>query len=335
MGDIYSKASETIIWLRVETDNSTQALQMIEVLAEASMKDGGSTLSEEATEALEWLKDNPMENKYKDRWTALLKLYQGSYWNRMWIIQQIAFAKKILIFCGRRHTAWDIMVKATNAIMPGDETLRHSLTVLRLRNATGMGDVLGIAALRKLTQDASEQPGEYATLLSTIAHSHKSLAKDRRDKIYALLALTSDGRSLVALPDYEMSFQRLFTALTTSMVVATKGLDVICYGKSNYQADLPSWVPDWGNELPQTLVTDNQDDNLYNATGSLKGRVYRRSLAITEFAKNGLVLKVKGFPFDMIEGLGAVEASFQKDTDNPDHRLVQPKTITSPYVSEE
>lgn len=36
----------------------------------------------------------------------------------------------------------------------------------------------------------------------------------------------------------------------------------------------------------------------------------------------------------MIEGLGAVEASFQKDTDNPDHRLVQPKTITSPYISE-
>lgn len=228
------------------------------------------------------------------------------------------------------------MVKATNAVMPGDKTLRHYLTVHRLRNATGMGDVLGIAALRKLTQDASEQPGEYATLLSTIAHSHKSLAKDRRDKIYALLALTSDGRSLVALPDYEMSFQRLFTALTTSMVVATKDLDVSCYGygKWSSQADLPSWVPDWGNELPQTLVTDNQDDNLYNATGSLKGRLYRRSLAITEFVKNGLVLKVKGFPFDMIEGLGAVEASFQKDTDNPDHRLVQPKTITSPYVSE-
>ncbi len=37
------------------------------------MKDGGSTLSEEATEALEWLKDNPMENKYKDHWTALQK----------------------------------------------------------------------------------------------------------------------------------------------------------------------------------------------------------------------------------------------------------------------
>jgi hypothetical protein len=90
------------------------------------------------------------------------------------------------------------------------------------------------------------------------------------------------------------------------MVVATKDLDVICYGKSSSQADLPSCVPDWGNELPQTLVMDNQGDNLYDATGSLKGRLYRRSLAITEFVKNGLVLKVKGFPFDMIEGLGLV-----------------------------
>jgi len=59
------------------------------------MKDGGSMLSEEATEALKWLKDNPMENKYKDHWTALQKLYQGSYWNRIWIIQEMAFAKKI------------------------------------------------------------------------------------------------------------------------------------------------------------------------------------------------------------------------------------------------
>lgn len=119
------------------------------------------------------------------------------------------------------------------------------------------------------------------------------------------------------------------------MVVATKDLDVSCYGKWSSQADLPSWVPDWGNELPQTLVTDNQDDNLYNATGSLKGRLYRRSLAIIEFVKNSLVLKLKGFPFDMIDGLVDVEASLQKDTDNPDHRVVQPKTITSPYVSEE
>lgn len=123
-----------------------------------------------------------------------------------------------LLWPKTHYLGYTLVVKATNAIMPGDETLRHSSTVLRFRNATWM---------------ASEQPGD-ATLLSTIAESYKSLAKDRRDKIYALLASTSDARSFVPLSDYE----RPLTTLTTSTILSAS------------QTDTMSAVPDWGNKLP-------------------------------------------------------------------------------------
>ncbi len=334
MGEIYSKATETIAWLGVDADDSGKALQLVDVLAINPVKDGHNPLLDARDEALKWLKNDPISTKYEGHWTALLKLYQRSYWNRVWIIQEIVFAQNILVFCGSRHTTWENVAKATNVIVPEDQNIRTSVAVLRFRNATGMGNVLPLDALRGLTRDAAGRVSEYRSLLNVLTRSHESLASNRRDKIYALLTLSRDGRNLVPRPEYNISIEQLFIAITTAMIVANKDLDVICYGKSSAQPNLPSWVPNWGDKLPHTLVMDNQGHDLYNATGSLPGKPYKGTLAITEFVSDGLVLKARGFLFDIIDGLGAVEPSFEEDPQNPYHRLVQPTTILSRYGSE-
>ena len=336
MGEIYSKATETIAWLGVGVDNSGKALQLIDVLAISPVKDGHNPLLDERNQALKWLNNDPTGTKYEHHWAALLKLYQRSYWNRVWIIQEIVFAKKILVVCGSKHTTWESIAKAINAIMPrpGDQNIRPSLTVLIVRKPTGMGNVLPIDAFRGLIRDAAGRVSKYRSLLNVLTRLDESLVSNRRDKVYALLNLIRDGYSLVPRPDYEISVENLFIAVTTAMIIANKDLDVICYGKSSALPILPSWVPNWGDKLPPTLVMDNQGDDLYNASGSSPCKPYKRILALAESFSDGLVLKARGFLFDVIDGLGAVEFSFEEDPQDPHHRLVQPNTILSRYGSE-
>ena len=81
----------------------------------------------------------------------------------------------------------------------------------------------------------------------------------------------------------------------------------------------------------------NAGDDLYNATGILKAESYTRTGAEVEFIHRGLVLKARGFMFDLVDGLSEVVPYFENlnSRDNEtDYGNVHPQTMTSPYASE-
>ena len=77
-----------------------------------------------------------------------------------------------------------------------------------------------------------------------------------------------DGAVLVPRPDYTIPAQRLFTTVTTATIVANKVLDIMYSGNSSVQLTLPSWIPDWGSDLPYTLTMSIEENDICNATGS-------------------------------------------------------------------
>ncbi|KAM0546750.1 hypothetical protein ACHAPJ_010678 [Fusarium lateritium] len=71
-------------------------------------------------------------------------------------------------------------------------------------------------------------------------------ATDPRDKLYALLGMTSDVSAEDLTPDYTKPVHKVFEDLVAFMTVQRQSLDIICSGCfSGKKKRLPSWLPCW------------------------------------------------------------------------------------------
>jgi hypothetical protein len=88
------------------------------------------------------------------------------------------------------------------------------------------------------------------TLLSALHASHSCLASDPRDKIFALLGITSDGSRLIPIPNYKIPIGDVLRDMTKALIKAQRSLDLICLkgmpspGKVRVP-NTASWIPDW------------------------------------------------------------------------------------------
>lgn len=97
MVNIYANAIETVAWLGKAADNSDLALDLMHIL---SNYDAGQDTWENAMKRQDQLEEVAA---YADHWTALEIFLSRPYWNRVWIIQEIVFARQLLICCGSAY----------------------------------------------------------------------------------------------------------------------------------------------------------------------------------------------------------------------------------------
>ena len=107
--------------------------------------------------------------------------------------EQIAKARYISIKCGSIELDLNALLYASNKVKDISQRTRCLLDAI-------------------INFRAQEQrgPGAFSrmTLFQAILTSRYSLAKDERDKVYALLGLTSDGGDLIPTPTYTESIEQ-------------------------------------------------------------------------------------------------------------------------------
>ncbi|OCK93098.1 uncharacterized protein K441DRAFT_723745 [Cenococcum geophilum 1.58] len=79
MAKIYGQANRVIVWLGEAADNSDQALEDIRVTAEGEFT-------------------NSLNNEKSQK--AILKLLKRPWFRRIWVLQEVAAARRVLIMCG-------------------------------------------------------------------------------------------------------------------------------------------------------------------------------------------------------------------------------------------
>ncbi|KAI1111737.1 heterokaryon incompatibility protein-domain-containing protein [Nemania sp. NC0429] len=192
MALIYAKASCVNVWLGEETDNSELALEYIRRAA------NGDSLEREESEYTLHL--------------PFSRLFERPWFKRIWVLQEVAAAQHILIMCGPAeisgHTFCSgltsppmrrLAVQGTHqsVIQTKMYLMRH--TISQSKRAIHATDHLSL---------------EISTLGELIDMYHAREASDPRDKIYALLGMSSDGPiSTLLSPDYEISWKDLLANL--------------------------------------------------------------------------------------------------------------------------
>ena len=124
---------------------------------------------------------------------CLEQLFWRPYWTRMWVIQEFSLAQNITLVCGSRFNEWEQLV----------------LQAVKLRHDKETEGWLRFDRFSKAPQGSHDNEEKYLfSLMETFQHSR---CVDPRDKVYALLSLSSDGKHVAA--DYSISAADLFFRL--------------------------------------------------------------------------------------------------------------------------
>jgi hypothetical protein len=285
MSDIYCNALGVLIWLGRESHDSALAMSFISQLY-PTMEDAAQPLANPLADL------NPAERR---AWHAVSNLLGRPWFRRVWVIQEVAVASKVVLYCGSSFLLWDTLVDVC-------QNTCKSVTSMKL-SPFGLGAVLFLGKIRRKTIE-----GDKFGLLQALLMTRSFHASDPRDKLYAIYGLTKDSNSqhLNIQANYRLSPEDVFKTFAITILQRHRNLDLLSVPRSSQDSELkqlPSWTPDWTTTTSNAGCRRLHDDYEYifffpdfQAT---RGSEYTPT-----FSRNGALAVLSGELVDEITLLG-------------------------------
>jgi hypothetical protein len=185
---------------------------------------------------------------FEERMQALEDVFmRRSYWDRLWVVQELLLSSDAVLICGERSADLDLMALVhciTDASDPstGSSTLVPSADfdfVEELKSAMSVTTDFHTAIVRAQTARLAQNCQLYAN----------KLCSDPRDAIFALLNIS---QPINFIPDYSKSPEDVYIGAARAMIDQERNLNIICTEVMEDLSkilgcppsmDLPSWVP--------------------------------------------------------------------------------------------
>jgi hypothetical protein len=211
MSQIYKDASCVYSWLGAEADNSDEAMDFIEKLSQRRNDT--------------WLHLKSTHSKQN----MIGALLDRPYWRRLWIVQEVVLARRVIVLCGLLQTPFGSFeslafnLRRLNHLMPNLLRPTHHLTCLLAMQITGdsylRGDVIASSILLFLKshdiQDQHDVELMMVNFRQKVYHCRKFECADPRDKIWGLAGLYPDGPKRLQI-DYNKTTFEVFWDFFTS-----------------------------------------------------------------------------------------------------------------------
>ncbi|KAK4457483.1 putative het domain protein [Cladorrhinum samala] len=208
MAKIYAKASRVIVWLEEATTGGAQGH------GETTVTDSDRALEELRMAADRQPAKTALATSETDQ-QAILTLLQRSWFQRMWVLQEVAAARQVLIMCRSAEIdgyAFCSGLDVLNLASQDRDTQNRVRSAAYLMNGA-------IFRPKYATSRAGRFSLDIRPLGELLDMYHDRKATDPRDKIYALLGMSSDDHVSAALsPNYNVSWKDLFHQVVNSLV---------------------------------------------------------------------------------------------------------------------
>lgn len=255
MTRIYSQCENVVVWLGdVPRKLQTTLIEVLQMIGSAQKKqynDGtivGGNLSAlplfQMTAAQR--RQYGLPNSTDPRWKVMLYLFAAHWLRRTWIVQEIALPSRVDVQIGPVIMDWKSFAAALIYV--------ESLKILGMSfgSLSSWKAFLALSATRERTQTKVFAP------LSDLLFAHRRCkASDPRDRIYGIMGLVSKENEMPAV-DYEAIPLSVFIDTTVNMILHSKNFDIlglVAPAKAGRPANLPSWVPDYGDhQVPHPIT---------------------------------------------------------------------------------
>ncbi|KAK0610783.1 heterokaryon incompatibility protein-domain-containing protein [Immersiella caudata] len=180
MAEVYSRAKQVVAWLGLGNASSESAIGF---LREAY------TLGHLSRERLQ---DD-------ERWVDLEDLCDRDYWRRLWIVQEICLATRVVIVCGDEQVPWPYL-----------SDLRKARTHVWTKYLSDGERAFMRSYPARIDQQRTNRQKNGAVLWVLLENFQDSACKDFHDRVYGLLALSTDCGNRGIPVDYSSTPYQLY-----------------------------------------------------------------------------------------------------------------------------
>lgn len=194
----------------------------------------------------EWLERSEEEEATPDHQDDAMRLLRLRWFQRVWVIQEVALAKTVRIFV--RDAEMGLNANVVTKLQ----------TIWELRPAMDAWP----SPLRW-----TPEKRENLSVSSLLRATRGSLATDQRDKVYAIHSLLDPEYRKNVPIDYSLSQEWVLANLTVAIIIVDGTLDVLCslgfrrFTKTHRWEgdDWPSWIPIYSETPPERIVQFQKD----------------------------------------------------------------------------
>lgn len=172
---------------------------------------------------------------------SMTALLANPWFERVWTLQEVAFARKCMIICGQSKVDWETFGGAYN----GTPQLRASKSAENLfRSRWWLYLSLRDVSPKQIALTRDEDTAE--TELELLAGIRNMKATVPHDRVYSLYSVfRAIGISLPS-PNYRKDIAEVFREVTIAYIRNRQSLDIITITTPPKEGSgYPSWVPDW------------------------------------------------------------------------------------------
>ena len=268
--DIYKRAQQLYVWLGPgeKYSNHRCALDLMKTFAAAQRQ-------ARSTEA--YLVRHPSS----EQWQAFAKLLQRGWFERMWVIQELAMGLKLtgqdatVFLCGSHRFGLEVLKDACRWCLEMVPNLRPDA-----QDSAAISNILDgakrVLVLCDLTNNRAPMELKHQQwrqwLLAKVAATRDKKATDPRDRLFALYGFLHDaGAEYVPVADYSKAVNEIFHQFAQEYVIECQSTDIFSEVEEpdlRRMQGVPSWVPDW-TILPERipLLQMTEGLGLWKTTG--------------------------------------------------------------------
>jgi hypothetical protein len=248
MRSVYSKARRVLVWLGPADDGSDEAMQLVQRLNGRDARAGNPLLSFTGAGIA------PVSHPV---WGYLADLFNRPYFQRVWVVQEVALSQSATVLCGSSSASWEGLIQAGSYIC-----------------TTGIDRFLGRVGLYVVGNIEMARQDHLRSItrspLNLLLRQQDCVATDARDKVFALYGMSEDAFHELGLdPDYGIETAQLYRDVAVRILKKSLNLDILGAPRSlvphgSVGETLPSWVPDWSNTKAthSLLRLETQPDGL-------------------------------------------------------------------------
>ncbi|KAL2065909.1 hypothetical protein VTL71DRAFT_3579 [Oculimacula yallundae] len=290
---IYKSANHIVIWLGLDYQNSRLAFSLLNRLGRHIYDDSyvANILKDPAS---------------RDSLEAIVKLFFRPYWYRVWVVQEVNSNQdpRITVVCENNSIDWTTLGDVQTVLRKNHNSLLRNISAEegRLKYLHDMIDQGGWRALQLPYTHLQKVPDLY-TMLSLFYHK---TATDPKDKVYALVGLSTAKDAPQYHVDYSLSMQQAYINATKYIVVSSGKLDIICsMPRGLNRFELPSWVADWTASETKSDVPCIDIPRQLNIFQNPQYCAAERSTADIELRDANRSLVTRGFRLGKVVSVGA------------------------------
>ncbi|KAL3421145.1 ankyrin and HET domain-containing protein [Phlyctema vagabunda] len=268
MKSIYTAAHHVFIWLGNYSEAEDALVEFpVEKWGFASLPHGNLETTKAAfklVEQLSWsfseavglkpyLEGASRPSMNHSCWGYLSRIFQRSWFLRLWVIQELAVARKAVVYCGDCMTDWQTLEGCVRAISA------H----IRYSSISRVGQLPFIYNLcHQNVTIPSMVRVDKTNLLSLIYCTRYSKASEPLDRLYAIKDLLDVEDPDISV-DYSVSVASAYRKWTIKRIKRTGKLDVLSLCTNTYKAPDNMQQDRWCSWVPDITDITGLDDSLF------------------------------------------------------------------------